>query len=129
MARRQRLANVANLLLPAGLVLAVVGLAIGVMHRVIPGNPLETTGPVLLAASALMFGFSFLARAAARPPGGERNRYVGVGIVGVLGAVAIWIRDVWHLGPTGSWLWLILVLLAGVAGILLYWDDLRGRST
>jgi hypothetical protein len=119
---------VASLLLSASVGLAVLGLVFGVVHRVDPSNPLESIGPILLAAGAAMFGLSFLIRAAARPPGAERNRYVGVGIVGVVGAVAIWARDVWHLGPPGSWLLLIVVVLAGVAAILLYWEDLR-RTT
>lgn len=129
MARRQQLATAANRLLHAAVGVAILAVALSLMHRLVPGNPLGTSGPILLAASALGFGLSFLVRACARQPSAERNRYVAVGIVGFIGAVAIWVRDVWHLGPRGNWLWLILVLLGGVAGILLYWDDVRGRPT
>lgn len=123
------MATLADVLLPVAVGLAVLGLALGAVHRAVSSDLITTVGPILLTAAAAAFGVSFLIRAAARPPGAERSRYVGVGIVGLIGAVAIFVRDVWHFGPRGSWLWLILLLLAVVAGALLYWEDLRGQAS
>jgi hypothetical protein len=114
------------LLLAAGLV--VLALAVGGAHTLLfHSRPLGYFGLILLMLGGVGLGLSFLARAAAWPPGSERNRYAGVGFAGLLAALAIWLRDFEHLGPRGNWLWLILLVLVGVMAVLL-WKDLDGQG-
>ncbi|MDQ6882990.1 MAG: hypothetical protein M3077_01955 [Candidatus Dormibacteraeota bacterium] len=49
-----------------------------------------------------------------------------MGLIEIIGALAIWVRDFLHFGPHGKYLWLILIVINVPVGVLLYWDKLRG---
>jgi vacuolar-type H+-ATPase subunit I/STV1 len=119
----ERLARIAVTLLAVAGVLGFLALAWAVVFGILfRTRPMEIVGAILLVAVALVFALSFLTRAASQLAGSYRNRYAAVGYIGLLAAAAIWLRDFAHVGPRGSWLWLIMLILFGAA-LPLLWED------